>query len=141
MEKKANWDDIPSLGLQLEQDASKKKTDNRAEVRLFSRDLLELFMMDCGVIYVQVAKDKKNVKKGIILDINQKGMGFQLAAHGLKKNDSILLGTLLGTRGFKTNAVVRWAKQDKVGVEYINPKPEDYHFLSELYGAKILNNT
>ena len=142
MAKKSSWDDIPSLGLQLERNVLKKKQDNRAEVRLVSRDLLELLMMDTsGSIYVQVISGKgKPVKKGTLLDINQKGMGLQMAAHGFKKNDFILIGTLLGQRGIKVNAVVRWAKQDKVGVEYINTKPEDYNFLSELYTAKILNS-
>jgi hypothetical protein len=45
---------------------------------------------------------------------------------------------MLGRRGFKTNAVVRWTSNDRVGVEYINPRPDDYSFLAELYGAKKL---
>ncbi len=141
MEKKPSWNDIPSLGLQLETDELNKKRDNRAEVRLPCRDLLELFMLDTGTIAVQVKPAQgKTVQKGFLLDINQKGMGLELEAHDLKKNDSILIGTKLGQRGFTTSAVVRWARSNKIGVEYINPKPEDYTFLSELYGAKILNN-
>ncbi|HHL33397.1 MAG TPA: PilZ domain-containing protein [Desulfobulbaceae bacterium] len=141
MEKKPSWNDIPSLGLQLETDELNKKRDNRAEVRLPCRDLLELFMLDTGTIAVQVKPAQgKTVQKGLLLDINQKGMGLEIEAHDLKKNDSILIGTVLGQRGFTTSAVVRWARPNKIGVEYINPKPEDYTFLSELYGAKILNN-
>lgn len=142
MKKKPSWEDIPSLGLQLERNVLKKKRDNRAEVRLVSKDLLELLMMDMsGSIYVQViVAQGKPAKKGLLVDINQKGMGLQLKSHDLKKNDSILIGTVLGRRRFTTNAVIRWAKQDKVGVEYINTKPEDYNFLSELYTAKVLNS-
>ncbi len=141
MKKKQSWDDIPSLGLQLEQDELNQKRDNRAEVRLPSRDLLELFMLDTGAIAVQVTPVQgKPVRRGFLLDINQKGMGLRMEAHDLRKNDSILIGTVLGRRGFTTRAVVRWARRNKIGVEYINPKPEDYTFLSELYGAKILNN-
>ena len=141
MEKKPDWNDIPSLGLQLEKDELNKKRDNRAEVRLPCRDLLELFMLDTGTIAVQVTSVQgKRPRKGLLLDINQKGMGLQMEGHDLKENDSVLIGTKLGQRGFTTSAVVRWARRNKVGIEYINPKPEDYTFLSELYGAKILNN-
>lgn len=141
MEKKPGWDDIPSLGLQLEKDELKTKTDNRSEVRLPCRDLLDLLMVDSGAIAVQVtASHGKPAKEGLLVDINQKGMGLLLESHDLKKNDSILIGAVLGQRRFTTNAVIRWTGEDKIGVEYINPRPEDYNFLSELYGAKILNN-
>ena len=88
----------------------------------------------------QVATGKKGVlsRKGVLRDINQNGMGFKMSAHGLKKNESIRIGVMLGRRGFKTNAVVRWTSNDRVGVEYINPRPDDYSFLAELYGAKKL---
>ena len=141
MEKKPSWNDIPSLGLQLDKDGSNQQKDNRAKVRLPCRDLLELFMLDTGTIAVQVKPGQgKPVRNGRLVDISQKGMGLEIAARDLKKNDSIVLGTVLGQRGFTTRAVVRWARPDKIGVEYINPKPEDYTFLSELYGAKVLNN-
>ncbi len=141
MEKKPSWNDIPSLGLQLEKDNVSQQRDNRAEIRLPCRDLLELFMLDTGTIAVQVkAGQGKGVQEGLLLDINQKGMGLTMKAHDLRKNDSILIGTMLGQRKFTTRAVVRWTRSEKVGIEYINPKSEDYRFLSELYGAKILNN-
>lgn len=141
MEKKPGWDDIPSLGLQLEKDELNTKSNNRSEVRLPCRDLLELFMLDTGTIAVQVTPAQgKPVQKGLLLDINQKGMGLEMESHDLKENDPVLIGTRLGQRRFTTSAVVRWARRNKIGIEYINPKPEDYTFLSELYGAKILNN-
>ena len=141
MEKKPDWNDIPSLKLQLEKDELNEKKDKRTEVRLSSRDLLELFMLDTGAIAVQVTPAYgMSARKGFLLDINQKGMGVQLEEHDFKENDSVLIGTKLGQRGFTTRAVVRWARRHRVGVEYIDPKQEDYTFLSELYGAKILNN-
>ncbi len=141
MEKKPSWNDIPTLGLQLDKDGLNQQRDNRAKVRLQCRDLLELFMLNTGSIAVQVKPARgKPVRNGRLIDISQKGMGLEIAAGDLEKNDSLLLGTVLGQRAFTTRAVVRWASPDKIGVEYINPKPEDYTFLSELYGAKVLNN-
>jgi hypothetical protein len=62
-----------------------------------------------------------------------------MPAHGLHKNDQIKIGAMLGKRPFKTTAIIRWATNDKVGVQYVNPKEEDVTFLAELYSAKILN--
>ncbi len=140
MVKKRSWDDIPSLGLQLEKDNLHQNKDNRAEVRLLSDELLDLLMLETNIIAVQIAGVQGRPLKGLLLDINQKGMGVQLTSHDLKKNDPVVLGTMLGRRGFKTKAVVRWTQGDKIGVEYVDPRRDDYFFLSELYGAKVLNS-
>ena len=65
-------------------------------------------------------------------------MCFILPAHGLQTDDSIRIGTMLGEHAFQTNAIVRWATNDKVGIEYVNPLQDDVTFLSELYSAKML---
>ena len=141
MDKKPSWDNIPSLKLDLDNNESSAETsDNRAAVRLVSQDLLKMLTDNAKVIYVRVGTRKGILpQKGVLRDINQNGMGFKMSAHGLQKNDSIRIGTMLGKRGFKTNAVVRWATNDKVGIEYVNPRPDDFGFLSELYSAKIFN--
>ncbi len=142
MDKKPSWDDIPSLNLELDSGdvPSQEEKDLRGAVRLISRDLLHMLMAEAKVIYVQVATRKGVLKKkGILQDINQGGLCFIMPAHGLRKNDQIKIGAMLGKRPFKTDAIVRWATNDKLGVEFINPKPEDVEFLAELYSAKILN--
>jgi hypothetical protein len=142
MEKKPSWDDIPSLNLELDNGdtAEGEGKDLRSAVRLISRDLLHMLMEEAKVIYVQVATRKGVLKKkGILQDINQGGLCFIMPAHGLHKNDQIKIGAMLGKRPFKTTAIIRWATNDKVGVQYVNPKEEDVTFLAELYSAKILN--
>ncbi len=143
MGNKPSWDDIPSLELSLEDgnDTSAKDIDHRNAIRMVSQDLLEMLTDKAKLISVQVFTRKGLLeKKGILQNINQGGMCFLMAAHGMQKNDSIQIGTMLGRRPFKTNAIVRWGTNDQVGVEYVTPKPEDVSFLSELYGAKILNH-
>jgi hypothetical protein len=142
MEKKPSWDDIPSLNLELDDgDTGEDETkDLRGAVRLISRDLLHMLMEEAKVIYVQVATSKGVLpKKGILQDISQTGLCFIMPAHGLHKNEQIKIGTMLGKRPFKTAAIIRWATNDKAGVQYVNPKEEDVTFLAELYSAKILN--
>jgi len=141
MEKKISWDDIPSLQLEIDDDDSfAEPRDNRTAVRLVSKDLLRMLMDNAKVIYVQVANRQGILKKkGILQDINQGGLSFIMPAHKLRKDETIRIGMMLGKRPFKTKAIVRWATNDQVGVEYVSPKPEDVDFLSELYPAKILN--
>jgi hypothetical protein len=142
MAKKPSWDDIPSLNLELDDGDTPagQEKELRSAVRLISRDLLHMLMEEARVIYVQVA-DSRGIlkKKGILQDINQCGLCFIMPGHGLRKHDSVKVGVMLGKRPFKTAAIVRWATNDKVGVEYVRPNPDDVEFLKELYSAKILN--
>ena len=143
MANKASWDDIPSLGVSIEDDndTSAKDIDFRHSVRLTSQDICTMLLGDVKSIYVQV-RTREGVlpNKGILQDINEGGMCFLMATHGMQKNDSIRIGAWLGSRPFKVHADVRWVTNDKIGVEYVNPKPEDVSFLSGLYAAgKMIN--
>ncbi len=139
MDKKPSWDDIPTLKLDVD-DTAEKTRENRAAVRLVSRDILKLVMDDAKAIYVKAANSQGVIKKvGILRDINQNGMCFTMSSHGLQINDSIIIGTMLGKRAFQANANVRWVSTNQAGVEYVDPEPKDVKFLSELYSAKILN--
>lgn len=141
MSKQPSWDDIPSLQLRLEEsDVPEKGCDNRAAVRISCQDVMKMMTDDAKVIHVQVVTRRGLLKqKGVLQDINQTGLCFILPTHRLQKNDPIRIGTMLGKRPFQVNALIRWVSNDQVGVEYVNPKPEDVDFLSELYSAKILN--
>jgi len=137
MAKKSSWDDIPSLGLTLD-NGSSQPTDHRAAVRLPTRDLQDLLMMPRGALPVQV-RFKDRTATGTLTDVSQDGMGVcLLEGHGLRRGMTIALASKLGTRPFVVRAVVRWATPDKIGVQFIDPKKEDYEFLSELYAAKVL---
>jgi hypothetical protein len=141
MDKKVSWDDIPSLDLSLEIDEQVEKTkEHRTAVRMVSKDILRMLTDNAQVIYVRVATSKGPLKKmGVLQDINQGGLCFLMTDHELHKNQSIKIGLMLGKRPFQSNANVRWTTKDQLGVEYVNPKPEDVSFLAELYTAKILN--
>jgi hypothetical protein len=140
MVKKPSWDDIPSLNLELDDKSDAEETRRRGgKVRMLARDVLSILKGNARVILVQVATSKGVLpKKGILHDIHQNGMCFIMPAHGLQKDDTIRIGTMLGEHAFQTNAIVRWATEEKVGIEYVNPQQEDVVFLSELYSAKML---
>jgi hypothetical protein len=137
MAKKKSWDDIPSLGLSLD-DGTSQPAEHRAAVRLPTRDLQDLLMMQRGTLPVRV-RHKDRIRTGALVDISQKGMGIRLQdGHGLIRDMLITLSSRLGERSLSVRAVVRWAAPDKIGVEFVHPKKEDYEFLSELYAAKVL---
>jgi len=137
MAKKPSWDDIPSLGLTLD-DGVSNTSEHRASVRLLSRDLQDLLMMPRGPLPVQI-RFKDRTTTGTLTDVSQDGMGVcLLESHGLQRGMTVALASKLGARPLVVRAVVRWAKPDKIGMQFINPKKEDYEFLAELYAAKVL---
>jgi len=134
---KPGWDDIPSLGLTLD-DGPPESADHRAAARLRTRDLQDLLMMPRGLLPVKI-RHANRIRMGALVDISQKGMGIQLnKGHGLDRDMMISLQARLGKRSLAVKAIVRWAAPDKIGVEFVDPKKEDYEFLSELYAAKVL---
>ena len=141
MDKKTSWDDIPSLDLRLDNDEEDEGSiDKRSAVRMVSKDILSMLNENAKILYDRVATQKGILnKRGVLQDIHQGGLCFLLPEHGLKKQQKIKIQVMLGTRPFKSNAVVCWKSTDKVGIKYINPAPEDVSFLAELYSAKILN--
>jgi hypothetical protein len=141
MKKKMSWDDIPSLDLSIGQDDVPEETiDKRSAVRMVSKDILLMVNQNAQIIYVRVATENGIIPtRGVLEDINQGGLCFRMPGHSLLKNQSIKIRVMLGKRLFTSNAQVRWVNKDKVGLQYVNPAPEDVNFLAELYSAKILN--
>ena len=139
MAKEKSWDDIPSLGLTLD-DGSSRPVDHRVVVRLVRRDLQDLLKMPRGLLPVllRLGHDRQD-RTGSLIDISQKGMGIRMrAGHGLARGMVVTLVSRLGSRLFSTRAVVRWVASETVGMKFVDPKKEDYEFLSELYAAKVL---
>ena len=141
MAKKPSWDDIPSLDLKMDQDPDEdSSTEQRANPRLSTTDVREMFRVKGGALYVHVATTTGMLKKkGLLQDINHTGMCFIMPAHPLHKGQIIRVGTVLNRFVFKTKAEVRWHTNDQVGIKFIDPKPEDVSYLAELYAAKVLN--
>ena len=141
MSRKPSWDDIPSLELSLEKSGSSERDiDKRNAVRIPSQDIVKIIPGITWGAYVQVITSKGALKeRGELFDINQTGLCFVMPTHNLKMGDPIRIRIMLGKRPFQTNAIVRWVTDDRVGVEYVNPKPEDVDFLAGLYAAKVLN--
>jgi len=143
MEKKISWDDIPTLTLDSEEDAEDILADEesqRTAVRLSSNELLKMLMEDSKGISIQIATRRGILpQKGVLQDLSQNGMRFIMLDHGLQKNDTIKFLTIIGKRPLKARAIVRWTNKDVVGLEFVDPRPEDVSFLAGLYSAKVLN--
>ena len=141
MKKKMSWDDIPSLDLSMDHDdVAEEMIDKRSAVRMVSKDILLMVNQNAQIIYVRVATANGILPtRGVLEDINQGGLCFHMSGHGLLKKQSVKIQVMLGQRLFTTNAQIRWINKKKVGLQYVNPAPEDVNFLAELYSAKILN--
>lgn len=141
MEKKPSWDDIGSIKLEMDDGTTKDDSfERRSSGRLSSKDIKNMLHDKIKVIQVQVATRSGGLPlKGTLENIHGKGMCFTMPGHGLTKDDSIVVATLIGKRVLKSQAIVRWRTDEKVGVEFINPNEEDASFLKELLSAKAFN--
>ena len=143
MEQKTSWDDIPTLSLDDDAESmltEEEKKQQRTTIRLDCNALLKMAMEDTQKITIQIATRKGVLpNKGTLQDLSQTGMRFSLPDHGLHINDVIQFLTRIGNRPIKAKAIVRWTNNDLLGIEFVNPNPEDVHFLSQLHAAIRLN--
>lgn len=136
-----SWDDIGSIKLELDDGTNKDSSmERRRSSRLSSKDIKNLLHGKIKVIQVQVATYKGVLPhKGFLENIHENGICFNMPGHGLNKDDTIIVATLIGKRVLKTQAIVRWHTEEKAGVEFIRPNADDISFLKELLSAKAYN--
>ena len=141
MVDKPSWDDIGSIKLELDDGTNQDgSVERRRSSRLSSKDIKNMLHDNIKVIQVQVANNSGVLpQKGVLENIHENGICFNMPGHGLKKDDAIIVATLISKRVIKTQAVVRWHTEDKAGVEFINPNEDDVSFLRDLLSAKAFN--
>lgn len=112
---------------------NRQHTNKRAATRISSKILADLFKENNNNLKVRIVSKTEGVdQNGILLDVSQVGMGIRLAGHQFHKDDQILLETQFAKMPFSIAAIVRWIQEDRMGVEYIDPRLEESAFLSIL---------
>lgn len=142
MEKKVNWDAIPSLeGLEIDWEYSTRKgVDKRAYVRLNLDDIGQLF--EAREVAVKVATVQQ-MHNGSLLDISTGGVAVQLAV-ALEVNQPVKVGFLLGAMRITAKGKVRHIQQlrnsYKIGIQFLDMDTASRDFIGGLYASKIFRN-
>lgn len=142
MEKKVNWDSIPSLdGLEIDWEYSARKgRDNRAFVRLNLQDIAQLF--EACEIAVKVATVQQ-MYSGILLDISSGGLALQLAV-ALEVQQPVKVGFILGTMRIIAKGQVRHVQPlddgFKIGIQFIDLPLDIGDFIGGLYASKVFRH-
>ena len=142
MEKKMNWDAIPSLeGLEIDWEYSiRKGADKRAYVRLNLDDIGQLF--EAREIAVKVATVQQ-MHSGVLLDISTGGMAAQLAV-ALEVNQQVKVGFFLGTVRIVAKGQVRHVQRHgngyKIGIQFVDLDTASRDFIGGLYASKVLRH-
>ena len=140
MEKKLNWDDIPSLdGLCMDFEYKPKTSlDKRAFFRLSDEDVARLFQIK--EILVRISTVSK-IYTAQLLDISEGGLSLKLH-DSLEENLPLKVGFFLGTKKILSKAIVRHSCKAKdwyrTGIQFIDLDKESSEYISELYASKIL---
>ncbi|MDD2466333.1 MAG: PilZ domain-containing protein [Desulfobulbus sp.] len=142
MEKKVDWDKIPSLeGLEIDWEYGVRNVqDKRTFIRLNQEDMGQLF--EVCEINVKVATVEQ-VHNGILLDISTGGAAVKLS-RPLMVGKLLKLGFVLSTFRIVTKGQVRHAQQVengyKIGVQFIDLDPSAQEFIGGLYASKVFRH-
>lgn len=142
MEKKIDWDSIPSLeGLEVDWEYNARKDqDKRVYVRLNLEDIGQLF--EVREIKVKVATAQQ-VYDATLSDISTGGVALILAV-SLQLNQPLKLGFVLSSMRIVTKGIVRHIQPlkngCKVGIQFIDLDTEAQDFIGGLYASKILRH-
>lgn len=142
MEKKVNWDSIPSLeGLEVEWDYGKNNAqDKRTFVRLNLDDIGQLF--EVSEIKVKVGTVEQ-VHDGVLLDVGTGGAAVKLSK-SLEVHQPVKVGFVLSSRPVVTKGLVRHVQQleneYKIGLQFIELDPCIEEFIGGLYASKVLGH-
>jgi len=143
MEKKVDWDSIPSLeGLEVDWDYGKKSDkDKRAFVRLNLDDIGQLF--EASEIKVKVGTVQQ-VHDGVLLDVSSGGAAVKLSTP-LEIQQPIKIGFVLSHKSIVTKGQVRHIQRlesgYKIGMQFIDLDPAIQEFIGGLYASKVLGHS
>nr|WP_320011089.1 PilZ domain-containing protein [uncultured Desulfobulbus sp.] len=142
MDKKINWDSIPSLeGLEVDWEYEKKNVqDKRAFVRLDLNAIGQLF--ECSEIPVKVATVER-VHQGTLLDLSTGGAAV-LLNKPLTTGQPVKIGFILNTVRVLAKGQVRHVQQIeqgvKVGIQFIDLEEKVGEFIGGLYASKVFRH-
>lgn len=142
MEKKVDWDAIPSLeGLEIDWEYSARKGgDKRAYVRLNIEDIGQLF--EAREIAVKVATVQQ-MHSGALLDISTGGVAVHLAV-ALEADQHVKVGFLLGATRVIAKGQVRHVQRlgrgYKIGIQFVDLDPACREFIGGLYASKVFRH-
>jgi len=140
-EKKASWDDIPSLeGLAVDWGYEPVNSlGKRAHVRMKGTELCPV--LDVKTIPVKiVASDLE--KKGYLIDLTPAGMAVRLDCR-LEINKPIMVGLFLGEQKIVSKGIVKNVKavggRFKTGILFEKIDKEYEEFIAGLFASRILD--
>jgi len=142
MEKKVNWDSIPSLeGLEIDWEYGKNNVqDQRAYVRLNLDDMGQLFAV--SEVNVKIAT-MQQVHNGVLLDISTGGAAIRLAKP-LEVKQPVKIGFVLSSVRVVSKGQVRHVRPleggYKIGVQFIDLDLAAQDFISGLYASKVFRH-
>jgi len=142
MEKKINWDDIPSLdGLDVDWEYKQKDShEKRAFTRFTNGDVSTL--CEVKTISVKIVTSTQTLD-GLLLDVSEGGASVSLPAL-IDVGLPLKIGFYLGIEKIISKARVKHSRkasaQNIIGIEFVDLKKESAEYISGLYSAKFLRH-
>lgn len=144
MEKKTNWDAIPSLdGLKVDWEYTPDNPlGKRSFVRMNAEEIVGMF--EVKEILVKIAT-ANSTHTGRLLDISKGGIALSLPV-SLAAEQPIKLGFFLGSKKIISRAIVKHVNKLEedgsflTGVQFVDLDQETAQYIAGLYASKILRH-
>jgi len=139
-----NWDNIPSLNLEMDTDYSQKlqAKDGRRHHRTNATSLKGVLHGDVLSLAIRVATAQKGVFDGKILDLSESGVRISIPKL-LVKGEPTKVGFVVNQRTIIAKAVTRWVSPKgagcDAGLEFQSLTADDKELLSTISSASLLN--
>jgi hypothetical protein len=141
MGNKTGWDAIPSLdGLSVDWEYQSESSKNkRLSSRIDKQSIEKLF--NSRDIPAKLATVDKIINCTLD-DISSKGVALYLNELILTIDNPVKIGFMLGQRKIISKGLVKYILNKnnlvRVGIEFVELDADSTEFISELYGAKVL---
>ena len=141
-----NWDDIPSLNLEMDTDYESRVTgkEGRRHARVNSNALKKIISTSGTSIPIRIATASQGVFDGVIADLSQSGVRLT-SPKSLIKGEKVKVGFKIDDRTIISKAIIRWICASEMyitaGVEFRGLSTSDEEFLGALATASMFNKT
>ncbi|MBU0483949.1 MAG: PilZ domain-containing protein [Proteobacteria bacterium] len=144
MSDEKNWDDIPSLNLEMDSSPGEKvkSGDNRSCQRMDAESLKNLLEQKYLSLPIRISTRNLGVFDGIILDISKSGVRISIPK-ALMRGELVKVGFNLNNQTIYAKSVVKWGKKAgsgvgfEVGMEFREVSSGGIKFIETLSSAHL----
>lgn len=141
---KQNWDNIPSLNLEMDNEYEErlKSKEGRRHERTDAAALKNVIPGNLTRIQIRIGTAEKGVFDGLVLDLSESGLRIRIPK-ALNKGELVKVGFILNKRTVMAKATTRWVTVKErfcdAGLQFNDLPQADSDYIGQLTSASMLS--